>query len=88
MVHKYSAEAVAGKLEGSGYAKLLFQSDGEHSILALKREAARIAKERHGVAVEPTEAAAGDSQGNGLAEAAVAVGLGGLRPQGKPVLVT
>jgi hypothetical protein len=55
----------------AGHRRYVFQSDGESSIVDLKRAVARQLAEQTGAECIPETSSKGDSSGNGLAEAAV-----------------
>jgi len=67
----YCARTLGEVLVLSGHRKIIFVSDGEPSIVALKRAAAAYAGARTGVEIIPEVSAEGDSQANGLAEGGV-----------------
>ena len=63
----YAVKFFANFLKHLGYRRAVMMSDGEHSIVALKEQAAREA----GVENVPQESPVGDHRSNGLAENAV-----------------
>jgi hypothetical protein len=72
VLHEYSAKVVAQDIVRSGYGNFIFKSDGEVSILALKRAAvSEVRRMGHEVTVQPEESPVGDSQKNGYVERAI-----------------
>ncbi len=57
-----------------GHRRIIFRSDNEAPILALKRAVGATSKSEHGVDVVMEKSAVGDSSGNGAAELAVREG--------------
>jgi hypothetical protein len=70
--HVYFIKALANALESTGYFTILFTSDGEHSIIALKRTAVAELRNR-GVQsdIQFEESAVGDSAQNAVIERSV-----------------
>ncbi|CAK0882798.1 unnamed protein product, partial [Prorocentrum cordatum] len=67
----WPAKSWSRRLASAGHKRFVFRSDGEAPLVALKTRTGAKLKEEHGVETVPEESAAGDSQGNGLAEHAV-----------------
>ena len=62
-----------------GIGRLIFQSGQEPAIMALKREAAEVLREDHGVTVMLRESPVAESQSNGVVEtAACDIGAGAV----------
>ena len=67
----WCAETLAKKLSRAGFGRLVLRSDTEPSIIALKRAAAVLLKNKFGTEIVPEGSSVGDSSSNGLAEHAV-----------------
>lgn len=65
--HPFAIKYFSNFLQRLGHREIVNHSDGERSLVLLKRKAAELA----GVAAVPEESIVGDSQGNGEIEAAV-----------------
>ena len=68
--HSYNAKALAAKLAATGLSSLILRSDQEPAIIELKRTAAKICREEHGMEVILEESPVAESQSNGAAEEA------------------
>ena len=68
----HAVKEVAKMIEASGYSELIVKSDGESSIVALKRAAvSELRRQGHAIQVQFEEAPKGDSQRNGVVERAI-----------------
>ena len=67
----YAVQSMLAVINAAGHNQVILRSDQEPSILALKAEVIRRAREELGCTVLPEEAPKGDSASNGLAELAV-----------------
>ena len=70
-VHAYPAVTLAKAIERYGHDTIIVRSDGERSLVEVKRAASVILREKHGITVRPEESKVGDSKSNGFIERAI-----------------